>query len=435
VGESLLAAERYETPIWETTTPSMEALKLYSLGQKKLYTGDAAALLFFRRAIELDPNFAMAYLAISLVDSNRQEPEWAAEAIRKAYGLRDKATEPDRLIIEVNYYLLATGELERAEQPLKVLTEAFPMAPQPHNNLGNVYRRLGNPQKAMEEASEALRVEPANPSNYQNLGTDYASLNRLDEADAVYKQADARGLVTEGSARSRYLLAFLKGDEAQMAQFASFTVGKQGEEDAMLAAQADTAAFYGKLKDARELTRRAIDSAHRKDVQETAVAYQAEIALFEADSGNREQARTDANAAIKRSPTRNVQEMAALALARTGDTREAVKLAGELDNAFPRDTLLQKYWLPVIRAAVALQRKEPSRAVESLQVTSSVELANPRLLPVYLRGEAYLMLHDGNRAAAEFQKFIDHRGVVRNSPWGSWPASVWRVPTRRRGIP
>jgi DNA-binding winged helix-turn-helix (wHTH) protein/tetratricopeptide (TPR) repeat protein len=419
-GESLTTAKKYDTPIWEATTPSMEALRFYTLGQKKAYGGEsAAALLFFLRAVELDPNFASAYASMSLIYSNRQEPERAADAIRKAYELRDRVNEAERRVIEANYFVLATGELEKAEHPLNVLKETFPGAPQPHTNVGGIYRRLGNPQKAMEEANEALRREPSNPLNYQNLGADYVSLNRLDEADALYKQAEARRLVNEGSARSRYLLAFLKGDQTQMAQFASSTVGKQGEEDAMLAAQADTAAWFGKLKDARELTRQAIDSAHRNDVQETGAAYQAEIALFETDSGNRQQGRADAGAAMKLAPTRNVRPMAALALAQSGDTAAAEKLANELDKSFPRGTLVQEYWLPAIRAAVALQHKDPNRAIGFLQVASAIELSSPRLLPVYLRGEAYLMLHDGNRAAAEFRKFLDHRGLVRNAPWGA----------------
>jgi tetratricopeptide (TPR) repeat protein len=299
------------------------------------------------------------------------------------------------------------------------LKDANPTRPEPRNNLGGIYRRLGNPQKAMKEASDALRLEPTNPLNYEKLGADYVSLNRLDEAYTLYKQAEARGLVTEGSARSRYLLAFLKGDEAQMAQFASSTVGKPFDEDGMLAAQADTAAWFGKLKDARDLTRQAIDSAHRNDVQETAAAYQAEIALFETDSGNRQQGRADAGAAMKLAPTRNVRPMAALALARSGDTATAEKLANEVDKSFPRGTLVQEYWLPAIRAAVALQHKDPNRAIGFLQVARAIELSSPRLLPAYLRGEAYLMLHDGNRAAAEFQKFLDHRGLVRNAPWGA----------------
>jgi tetratricopeptide (TPR) repeat protein len=315
--------------------------------------------------------------------------------------------------------MLATGELEKAKQILKALTETFPKAPQPHNNLGNVYRRLGDHERAMNESREALRRDQNNPIHYQNLGADYLSLNRLDDADALYKQAKELGFQAEGSARSRYLLAFLKGNESQMAESASSAAGKPVDENAMLAAQADTAAWYGKLNDARDLTARAIDSAHRNGIREAAGAYQAELALFEVDSGNLKQGRTDAYTAIKLSPTRNVKEVAALALVKAGDTAAGERLANELTRTYPTDTLLQMYWLPSIHAAVALRRNDPDQASKLLQVTSTIELSRPGLFPVYLRGEDYLRLHDGKRAAIEFHKFIDHRGLVRNSPWGA----------------
>jgi tetratricopeptide (TPR) repeat protein len=197
-----------------------------------------------------------------------------------------------------------------------------------------------------------------------------------------------------------------------------------GAEDLLLATQADTEGWYGKLKNAHELTGRAMDSAQHNDAKETAAAYQAAAGLREVEAGNREQARAEANAAVKLAPNRDVRAIAALALARAGDTAGAEKLAAELDKAFPLDTLVQRYWLPAIRAGVALERKDPNRAIELLKVASTVELGIPTNLgismcPVYLRGEAYLMLHDGNAAAAEFQKFIDHRGLVVNFPWGA----------------
>jgi tetratricopeptide (TPR) repeat protein len=205
-----------------------------------------------------------------------------------------------------------------------------------------------------------------------------------------------------------------------MAQLASAAMGKPGAEDLLLAVQADTEGWYGKLKNAHELTEWAMDSAEHNDSKESAAAYQAAAALREVESGNWQQARAEANAAVKLAPNRDVRTMAALALARAGDTAAAEKLAAELGKTYPLDTLVQRYWLPTIRAAVALQRKDPNRAVELLQVASPIELGVAgNLLPVYLRGEAYLMLHDGYRAAAEFQKFIDHRGVVSNFPWGA----------------
>jgi hypothetical protein len=220
-------------------------------------------------------------------------------------------------------------------------------------------------------------------------------------------------------------LAFLKGDAARMAQLVSAAMGKPGSEDLLLAMQADTEGWYGKLKKAHELTGRAMDSAQHNDAKESAAGYQAEAALREAEAGNREQARAEANAALKLAPNRDVRAIAGLALARAGDTAGAEKLAAELDKAFPLDTLVQRYWLPTIRAGVALERKDPNRAIELLKAASTIELSSITaaltifLCPAYLRGEAYLMMHDGNAAAAEFQKFIDHRGVVMNFPWGA----------------
>jgi hypothetical protein len=202
-------------------------------------------------------------------------------------------------------------------------------------------------------------------------------------------------------------------------------MGKPGSEDLLLAAQADTEGWSGKLKNAHELTVRAMDSAQRNDAKETAAAYQAEAALREVEAGNREQARAEAHAAVKLGPNRDVRAMAALALARAGDAAGAEELAAGLDKSLPLDTLVQRYWLPTIRAGVALEHKDPNRAIELLEVTSTIELSSiPTdltifLCPVYVRGQAYLMLHDGNRAAAEFQKFIDHRGLVANFPWGA----------------
>jgi eukaryotic-like serine/threonine-protein kinase len=220
-------------------------------------------------------------------------------------------------------------------------------------------------------------------------------------------------------------LAFLKGDTAKMAQLVSGAMGKPGTEDLLLATQADTEGWYGKLKNAHELTGRAMDSAQHNEAKESAAGYQAEAALREVESGNRELARAEANAALKLGPNRDVRVIAALVLARAGGTAVAEKLAAELDKTFPLDTLVQRYWLPTIRAGVAVERKDPNRAIELLKVASTIELSSVTadltifLCPVYLRGEAYLMLHDGNRAAAEFQKFIDHRGVVVNFPWGA----------------
>jgi tetratricopeptide (TPR) repeat protein len=275
----------------------------------------------------------------------------------------------------------------------------------------------------MEQYLATIRLQPNDMTSYVNLGSAYANLNRLDEAEATFKQAEERGYNSENLLLNRYLIAFLRGDTAQMEQAAQAAMGKPGTEDLLLATQADTEAWYGKLRDARQLTRRAMDSALHNDAKETAATYQAAAALRLVESGYRAQAHADANAALNIAANRDVRSMVTLTLARAGDIARAEKLAAELDKAFPLDTIVQRYWIPTVRAAIALQRKDPNRALEVLAVARPVELGQPAqvevfLCPAYLRGEAYLMLHNGGAAAAEFQKFIDHYGLVMNFPWG-----------------
>ena len=247
-------------------------------------------------------------------------------------------------------------------------------------------------------------MEPNDENNYLNLGNDYANLNRLDDAEMVYKQAEERKLESEFLLTNRYQLAFLKDDKVRMAQLAAAAMDQPGAEDLLLAYQADTAAWYGKLKSARELTRRAMDSAQRNDAKETAAMYQAAAALREVESGDREQARRDANDAVTLAPNRDVRAMAALTLARAGDVANADKLVMELDKTFPLDTLIQRYWLPTVKAAIALQQQDPSRAIGTLEPATSIELGQATqvtvfLCPAYVRGEAYLALRDGKAAA------------------------------------
>jgi len=425
LGESLSSVQEYATPLEEATTPSLEALKAFSLGVKtELAKGTTAALPFYKQAMDLDPNFAMAYERVSTVYRDLNEVGRGAEYARKAYDLREKVSKRERLFIEGNYYLSATGELERAEQTFELWQQTYPRDAVPYRRLGFVSASLGNWEKALEERRAALRLEPNNVGNYTNLVFVYIRLNRLDEAEAVCKQLEERRLENEALPVGRYCLAFLKADTAKMAQLVATAMGKPGVEDLLLATQADTEGWYGKLKNAHELTGRAMDSALRNDAKESAAGYQAEAALRDAEAGNRRQARAEAHAALKLAPNRDVRAISALALARAGDTPGAEKLAAELDKTFPLGTLVQRYWLPTIRAGVALERNDPDRAIELLKVASTIELSSPSnlmifLCPAYLRGEAYLMLHDGNAAAAEFQKFIDHRGLVKNFPWGA----------------
>jgi len=429
LGESLSSVEKYATPLEEATTPSLEALKAYSLGRKTEYAkGGTAALPFFKRAVELDPNFAMAQVLMSVVHSDFNEAGRAAECARRAYELREKVSERERFKIDSRYYDAVTGELEKVVQNGELWQQTYPRDGESYKRLGLTYAKLGNWEKALEENREVLRLEASDQCavcTYVNVGVDYMSLNRLDKAEEVFKQAEERVVEGEFLLQSSYWLAFLRGDTARMAQLVSAAMGKPGAEELLLAAQADTEGWYGKLKNAQELTGRAMDSAQHNDAKEAAAVYQAAEALREVESGNREQTRAEANAAVKLAPNRDVRAIAALALARGGDTAGAENLAVELDKTFPLDTLVQRYWLPTIRAGLALERKDPNRAIELLKVASNIELSQSLyvgiyMCPVYLRGEAYLMLHDGTRAAAEFQKFIDHRGLVVNFPWGAF---------------
>ena len=426
LGESLSSVQKYATPLAEATTPSLEALQAYSLAYKtRVAKGNIAALPFYRRAVELDPNFAMAYLAMSSAYGITDER--SAKDVRRAYELRERVSERERLQIEAGYYLRATGELEKAAQVYEQWQKIYPREFVPYVNLGFVYTQLGNLDKVLQQAREAFSLEMNNWVTYVNLASAYQYLNRLGEAEAVYKEAQDRKVGIDNVLGDRYRLAFLKDDPVQMSQLVAASAAKPGLEDVMLAQQADTEGWYGKSKNARELTRRAMLSAQNSEHlgRAAAAAYEAAGAVREVEFGNPKQARAEADEAMTSDPSRYVRAMAAIALARAGDTPGAERIARELDKEFPLDTLVQKYWLPTIAAAVALQRKDPNRAVGLLQSSSQIELSLPTtdlnvsLCPVYLRGHAYLMLHDGKAAAAEFQKFIIHYGVVANFPWGA----------------
>jgi tetratricopeptide (TPR) repeat protein len=289
LGESLSSVQKYATPLEEATTPSLEALKAYSMGVKTWYAkGQTAALPFFQWAVEFDPSFAMAYAWIWDAYANLNELSRATENIRKAYDLREKVSERERFGIEAAYYDVATGELEKGAQTDELWQQTFPRDTNPYTNLGYVSASLGNWGKALEEWREAVRLNPNNGQIYYLLSLAYMSFNRLDEAEALYEQADERKLDNQLELQGRYWLAFLKGDAAQMAQWVSAAMGKPGSEDLLLAMQADTEGWYGKLKNAHELTGRAMGPARRNDAKETTAGYQAAAALREVEVGNRE---------------------------------------------------------------------------------------------------------------------------------------------------
>jgi DNA-binding winged helix-turn-helix (wHTH) protein/tetratricopeptide (TPR) repeat protein len=408
LGESLKSIQRFDAPLEQVTTPSLQALRAYSLGMKTLDTkGRTAAIPFLQRAVELDPKFAMAYARLGFL---------SVENYRKAYELRERVTERERLYIEAHYYRDVTGEQDKAASVWEVMQQTYPRAVEPYSNLAGFYGRLGNCEKALEEAHEALRLDSDDQDSYATVGYLFMCLNRLDEAQAAFKQAEERHLESEDLLSGRYSLAFLKGDADGMARVAE---SAPADKTLLLVLQGFTEAYYGRLRKARELLRRAVESAKQNGAVDTAASFQAFGGLIEAYLGDLQHARADADAALRLTANRDAQTAAALALALAGDTEHAEKLTAELNKNFPLDTGVQRVWVPMIRGAIALSRKNPAKAIELLRVTSPYELGTPRLLPIYERGQAYLMLHNGSAAAADFQKVIDHPGIVREFPVGA----------------
>jgi eukaryotic-like serine/threonine-protein kinase len=427
LGESLSAIQRFDAPVEQATTSSLEALKAYSLGQKSYSsTGIAAALPFYQRAVELDPNFAMAYGRIGVLYDALGNSQLSRENTQKAYELRRKVSERERLYIESHYYHFATGEFDKAAKVYKLWQQTYPRDMVAYANLAGLDLVVGNCEEALQASQRSLELEPNIPNTYLTVAAAHMCSNQFGEAAAVLDRAHDRKLASTDFLDARYLLAFLTQNTGEMTRLADAGAGKQEIEQFMLLHQGETEAYYGPLTKASELTRQAMDSATRNADRETAAAYQAEAALRQAEFSNRTQARADANAALRLSSNLNlnVQVIAGLALALAGDSNMAENLASELNNTFPLDTTVQGYWLPTIKAALALGRNNPGLAVEVLKAASPNEFGQPAMVnaflnPVYVRGEAYLALRNGSAAAAQFQNIVDHRGVAVNSPVGA----------------
>jgi serine/threonine protein kinase/tetratricopeptide (TPR) repeat protein len=426
LGESLNSIQKFDTPIAQATTSSFEALKVYSLASRaQSEKGDAASIPLLKSAITLDPTFATAYAAVAVSYSNLGETGLASQYIQKAYELRDRASELEKVRITAFYYDLVTGELPKVLEAYELLAQEYPRSASAHENLGSTYFELGQYERALAEHLKAAGLISDDGVLYGNFIGDYATLNRLDEAKATYQKALARELDNAAVRGNEYGVAFLEGDVSEMARQVAWASVKPGVEDAFLSSQSDTEAFYGRLEKARELSRRAVESARQNDEKEIAAQWRLDAALREAEFGNLSEARQQARAALALASTRDIQVLAGLALAQAGDSAHARRLADDLEKRFPKNTLINAYWLPTIRASIEVQRSDPSKTIEILQAASPYDLANPPpgvgglLHPVYVRGQAYLLLHKGAQAAAEFQKFLDHRGIVINCPLGA----------------
>jgi tetratricopeptide (TPR) repeat protein len=323
------------------------------------------------------------------------------------------------------YYDEVTGELEQASQVYELWAKSYPQDLVPPNNLGSIYAQLGQYEKAVAETQEGLRLEPNAVVGYGNLATFYLSLNRFDDANKAIQQAQQRKLEGDYLHQLIYNLAFLKGDSSEMERQVAWGAGKPGSEDLLLSFQSDTEAYYGRLTRARDLSRRAVDSALRDDSKETAALWQVNAALREAELGNTAAAKQGAAAALALAPGRDVKLLAGLTLARIGETAGAKAMVEDLEKNYGSNTMLKVYWLPAIKAAIELNAKNSAQAVIFLEAAAPYELGEPSqfqlgtMYPVYLRGQAQLMAHNGAAAATEFQKFLDHRGITLNFPLGA----------------
>jgi DNA-binding winged helix-turn-helix (wHTH) protein/tetratricopeptide (TPR) repeat protein len=428
LGESLGALHRYNTPLPEATTSSLEALQSYSLGvQTEMQTGNFAdSLPWFRRAIELDPNFAMAYWALGDAASVVGDSNTQAASVKKAFELRAGVSEWERLMIEGDYYYYVTGDLTQARRTFELVAQLYPDNVYAYNVLGAVSNTVGQYEAGLHEYQEGLRLTPFSTIFYRDVAYTDLLLDRVDQAEAAAQQAHTAGLDAD-LGPILYQIAFYRDDYGGMTRQVASGVGRPGVEDLLLALDADTAAFSGQLLRARELSRRAADSAERAGEKESAAGYYAASALREALFGDADQARKQAVTAKQRATGRDIDYGIALALAYAGDVNRAQALTEDLEKNFPEDTLVKVHYLPTLRAKLTLHRSSPHQALNILQAAAPYELGLPaysfynwpNLYPVYVRGEAYLAAHQGSEAIVEFQKILDHRGIVLNGPIGA----------------
>jgi eukaryotic-like serine/threonine-protein kinase len=428
LGESLATVQKFDVPLAQATTPSLEALQALSLGYR-VYdrNGVAAALPYFERAIQIDPNFATGFSALGKVYAGLNEPERASESDTKAFELREHASERERLGIVSDYYLGVTGELGKAEQALQEYVATYPRNDYAYGTLALVYGAQGDYETAVENDRQAVQFAPGRAPNYENLMTYQLALQRLDEASQVSHKLQSLGVDDAYLHSLIYAIAFLRSDSRAMAEQQGWYAGKP-QESLGLSLASDTASYAGHVRTARELTKRAVESATLSDSKEAGATFKAIAAQREAAFGNAALARRAADDALQLSPrSRGVEIQAALAISMTGDTARAESLVEELNKRFPLDAQMQALWLPAVRAQLALNRNNPTSALDHLTMSSAIEFGQVSftssvscLYPTYLRGNAYLAAGQGIGAAAEFQKIIDHSGIV----WNCWTGAL-----------
>ena len=432
LGESLATVQQHNAPLAEATTPSLEALRAYSAGLKIAMTsGGTAAVPFLKRALEIDPKFAMAYSLLGRVYGDLGESELSAESSAKAYELRVRASDEERYWIAASYEKQVTGNLEKAAQICDSWIQAYPRALAPHGFLsGNVSLVRGDYEKAIQEAKVALAMDPDFAVGYSNLVVSDLALGRTDEAIKMLQQAAEHRVEMPDFIIQRYMIAFLKGDKADMDREVAEAQGNPAAEEWMANSEGYVLAYSGRLQEAREMSGRAEELARGADQKETVALYKTEAASREALFGNAAVARQEALSALRLSRSRDVEYGAAFALALSGESSQIQSFADELLLRFPEDTKVRFAYVPTLRALLALNHNEPSKAIELLDATTSYEggvrstgsdllIGAGTLYPIYVRGLAYLMKDQGSEAAREFQKILDHPGIVLSEPIGA----------------
>jgi serine/threonine protein kinase/tetratricopeptide (TPR) repeat protein len=436
LGESLATVQKLDVPLEQATTSSLEALQAYSLGTKAFSEkGAAAALPYHQRAIQLDSNFAMGYRAVGDDYFILGEPERAREYYTKAFQLREHTSEREKLQFTAAYYSNVTGELDKAAQTFQEEIESYPREYQAYGKLDYAFGELGQYEKATEFARQSLRLAPDHVITYENLANYALALQRFDETRQVIHEAQTRKMDDFLLHNALYALAFVGSDSAAMAEQQKWFAGKPDYENDGLALASDTEAYAGHLGKAREMTKRAVDSALRADNKESGAIYLAIAAQQQAAYGYAAEARQTAAEALKLAPTsQGVGVEAALAFAMAGDTARAESLAQDLGKRYPLDTQMQSLWLPAIQAQLALDKRNSASALTSLQAASAIELGQIGFLNnisclyhVYVRGEAYMAARQGSAAAAEYQKILDHSGIV----WNCWTGASARLGVAR----
>jgi tetratricopeptide (TPR) repeat protein/predicted Ser/Thr protein kinase len=430
VGESLATIEKHDVPLYEATTPSLEALKAYTAGMRASFTsGFAEAVPLFKRAVEIDPQFAMAHASLGLMYSNLGESVLSLESTRRAYQVRDHATDREKFFITTLYNRDATGNLEKQQRTLELWAQTYPRDRDAHGLMsGFASQGMGQYEKSLKEAKTALGIDPDFSPGFINTAFDYLYLDRPSKAEEGARRAFERKFEVPEFMALQFYLAFLKGDRAGMDQAAAQAKGKPGAEDWVAHSEALVEARSGHLKAAAQTSRQAMDLARRAGERERAATYEAGKAVWQAFYGIAPAATQSARAALEVSKGRDVVYGAAFALALAGDFSRAQGLARDLEKRFPEDTSVQFNYLPALRALFALHDRKPQEAIDLLQIAAPYDFAVPAidfnaffggLYPAYVRGEAYLAAREPIKAASEFQKILDHRGLVVADPVGA----------------